>query len=157
MMAATHMLGYIVVMILYIQYMQLGQSSILAFSALSGLVGATIADVIDLKTPLISRLFKHRGIIHSIWIPLGLYVLDYFVNFPTILKMPIIFFNLGYISHLFLDSLTPTGIMPFTPFCNVKSLPYSLRIIKTNSWLETGVQFLFSISIAFLATGTKVW
>lgn len=52
---------------------------------------------------------KHRGILHSLIIAIFLsLIVNYFVNSLG--------FFVGYISHLFLDSLTKQGIVLFWPF-----------------------------------------
>ena len=87
------------------------------------LLGSVLPDIDDGKSKIkrasgvfgsmISFLFKHRGIFHSLlfviflFIVLGLWRVDY----AWALSM-------GYISHLFGDALTPMGIALFYPLSN---------------------------------------
>ncbi len=66
-------------------------------------IGAIIPDI-DIK-------FKHRKILHNIWILSGIAIaIGYYYNWRWG-----ILFSIGWISHLILDSLTPMGIYPFWP------------------------------------------
>jgi inner membrane protein len=68
------------------------------------------------KFKIISRSFElilsHRGIIHSIWVALVLYLL--LMRFKLELTV------IGYISHLILDMFTKKGIKLFWPFLSIK-------------------------------------
>ena len=82
------------------------------------------------KVPLISwpakLLLRHRGIIHSLWIPLVSYLI--ISPFSSIIATGI---SIGYLSHLVLDALTPAGITPFWP------IPWKIRgPIKTGALVE---------------------
>ena len=59
----------------------------------------------------INLIFRHRGFFHTIYLPLILFLLFFIVN--KILGVAIL---AGYLSHLFLDSLTKSGIRAFKPF-----------------------------------------
>ena len=82
--------------------------------------------------------FLHRKLLHNIWvILLASFLLLYFG------KLFSIFFFIGAISHLFLDSMTPMGIYPIWP------LNYKVRIktkIKTGNFYELIFFFLIVIS-----------
>jgi membrane-bound metal-dependent hydrolase YbcI (DUF457 family) len=93
----------------------------------------------------ISRIFnffiKHRGITHSFTflVLLSFFILLFFKNF----LLP---FVLGYSLHLFLDSLTLSGINPFYPI--------KLRIkgkIKTGGIIESLIFLFFLLGDLFLA------
>src|SRR3989344_1487532 len=57
-------------------------------------------------------IFGHRGIFHSLFIPIFLYVFFVlFLNFPLVG----IGLTLGYLSHLISDAFTPQGIGFFHP------------------------------------------
>lgn len=89
------------------------------------------------KIPIISFIiniiFKHRGVFHSIFIPILLFFAFAFLGYYYI-GLAIL---LGYLSHVFLDTLTPSGIRLLWPFgFRIKGF------IKTNSFLEK-ILFLF--------------
>ena len=55
---------------------------------------------------------KHRGIMHSLTVPLFIYL----VYFALLRNNLILQFIVGYVSHLLLDMLTPMGVPLFMPF-----------------------------------------
>lgn len=55
---------------------------------------------------------KHRGLLHSLWIPIILYLL--------LLNTGYEYTVLGYAGHLFLDALNKKGLRLFWPFYNIK-------------------------------------
>jgi len=137
----------------------------LYFSFVIANLGCLIVDI-DSKTSFVSnrirypsfliRLFvKHRGIFHSIWIPVLIY-LFYWNQFfiPSIIfksyfsflnGFEFIFFFLifGYLSHLIGDSLTIMGIRPVPPLDIKLNGP-----IKTGSFSE--FFFIFLIILFYL-------
>ena len=80
---------------------------------------------------IFSFLFKHRGILHSIF-PL---IILYFTNFYAFL---------GYFSHLLLDALTKKGINPFNSKFKIK------WIVSTNSILEKTLSFLIFLGLVYI-------
>lgn len=86
------------------------------------------------KMPILSgfvRLFsRHRGIMHSIWIPIVLFLIAKFVvvKFFNLPDMMLMGFLIGYASHLLADSFTVQGIEPFTPFSR----------FRARGWMRTG-------------------
>ena len=80
-----------------------------------------------LLSGIINFIFGHRGLIHSIYIPLILFIIFY--NLNKEIGSAIL---LGYFSHLFMDALTKTGIRPLYPIINKKINWF----FKTNSFLE---------------------
>jgi len=56
-------------------------------------------------------------------------------------------FLLGYLSHLILDSLNPSGVAWFWP----KKRRYAVGIVKTGSMAERAVQVSLLVAILFLA------
>ncbi|EJE4724523.1 metal-dependent hydrolase [Vibrio parahaemolyticus] len=72
--------------------------------------------ILIISYPL-SLVFGHRGITHSLWAIFAMLWLGYYfygISFNSELAIiPCI--ALGYLSHLFADSLTPQGIRPFYP------------------------------------------
>ena len=88
-----------------------------------------------------SVLFKHRGLIHSLWPPLLLYIALRPVSFLVADA-----FLIGYISHLLLDATTTRGIRFFYP------LPFKIKgFIRTNSFLERIITLLLLTSVIALA------
>ncbi len=61
-----------------------------------------------------NNLLKHRGIMHSLTVPLLIYLV-YFAFMRNNLILP---FIVGYISHLLLDMLTPMGVPLIAPVSN---------------------------------------
>jgi inner membrane protein len=76
---------------------------------------------------IINFIFGHRGLIHSIYIPLILFIIFY--NLNKEIGSAIL---LGYFSHLFMDALTKQGINPLYPIINKRINGF----FKTNSFLE---------------------
>ena len=124
----THLLFAILFGILYFDYFagEIGLWLKLGFAALL-IVGALLPDIdqsessASHKAPFLSgivRAFsKHRGIMHSIWIPLIIFLVAKFVvsrffYMPDIIMMG---FVVGYFSHLLGDIFTVQGITPFSP------------------------------------------
>jgi len=86
---------------------------------------------ISKRTKLVSwvfRIFQHRGIFHSLAFALGLSYVLFFLG-----QREIAFgLFIGYIGHLFLDSLTKEGIQFLYP------LPIRFKgFLRTNSFSET--------------------
>jgi len=90
----------------------------------------------------INFIFGHRGIFHSVFVPLLFYLFFLLIN-QKILGLAVL---LGYISHLFLDSFTIAGIKPLYPFYNKKIKGF----IKTGSFIETIFFFIILIFCVFL-------
>jgi inner membrane protein len=80
-----------------------------------------------LASQIINFLFGHRGLFHTVYIPLIFYLVLYNLNRNIGLAILI-----GYLSHLFMDALTKKGIRPLAPIINIKiNGPF-----KTNSFIE---------------------
>ena len=75
---------------------------------------------------IINIILGHRGVIHSIWIPLALYI--FIVPFSMWVALAL---SLGYLSHLVADSFTLDGVPFFWPFTKRVS-----GFIRTGSMLE---------------------
>lgn len=84
---------------------------------------------------LINVISKHRGIFHTIYIPILLYLLFTLIN-TDIANATL----LGYISHIALDSLNISGTRLFYPLHNKKIK----GVIKTGSFLEN-LLFIFIV------------
>ena len=87
---------------------------------------------------IINFIFGHRGFFHSIFIPLALYFVFYYINNEVGIAILV-----GYFAHLFMDALTKRGIRPLYPIINKKiNGP-----VKTNSLIE---KILFLIIILLI-------
>lgn len=84
--------------------------------------------------PIIPKMLKHRGIMHSIWIPLILL----FINKPLCY---------GYFLHLAFDLITKNGIKPLNPLFG---FTIKIPIVKTGGLLEKIIYFLLLILIFIL-------
>lgn len=87
---------------------------------------------------IINFIFGHRGLLHTIYIPLALLFIFYNIN-----KEIGIAALSGYLSHLFLDALTKAGIMPLYPLV-------SKRI---NGFFKTGRLFEKILFLAIFFAG----
>ena len=92
----------------------------------------------------INFIFGHRGFIHTIYIPLILFIIFNFINYELAIASLI-----GYFSHLFLDALTRQGIRPLYPIYNKKiNGPF-----KTNSITEKIIFVFIVLSCLYLVLG----
>lgn len=87
---------------------------------------------------IINFLFGHRGFFHSIYIPLVLYSIFYYIYAEAGIAILV-----GYFSHLLMDAITKQGIRPLYPIINRKINGF----IKTNSLSE---KILFLIIILLI-------
>lgn len=98
---------------------------------------------ISRKNKLVSKainfIFGHRGFFHTIYIPVLLFLILALLNIKVIIGIAVL---VGYMSHLFLDALTPAGIRPFYPLYNKRINGF----IKTNSISEK----IFFVIVAVL-------
>lgn len=82
------------------------------------LFGSVLPDIdcadslIGRKFKLLSLFFKHRGFFHSIILMIILAIVVFGITRNSYYSLAII---IGFLSHLFLDSLTRAGIAPFWP------------------------------------------
>lgn len=90
---------------------------------------------------IIHFIFRHRGFLHSIYIPVILSIVFFVVN-QKMLGIAVLF---GYLSHLFLDSLTLGGVRLLYP------LKKKLRsFIRVGSLVENLLFFVFLIADVYL-------
>lgn len=113
-----------------------------SLAVIGGLVLGSVLPDIEAEGSLITKILpripvEHRTITHSI---LALAVVSAVASFFSVQLGLGIF--LGYLSHLFLDSMNPTGVPFFYPF---KKNKYRFMRIATGSFFE-GV-LLFSLLI----------
>lgn len=143
----THIAGGLLVGVLATQVMDIH----IGYSIISGL-GALLPDIdephstIGRKIPgsfLFKILFGHRGFFHSLLAAGLFYLALMFVTNHTVALLLVA----GYISHLLLDALTPSGV----PFLYPIKKSFSLGLIKTGGIKEYA--FLFAMVIILVAIG----
>ncbi len=78
---------------------------------------STIGQKVGWLSKLIQKIFKHRGLFHSVWMILILYALFQFVvsKYLAINNFVLMGFLVGYAAHLLGDAITVNGIKPFYP------------------------------------------
>lgn len=144
----THIVGGLLVGLLLTQALDIQTG----YAALAG-IGALIPDIdephstIGRKIPgsfLIKFLFGHREFWHSL-LAAGLFYLLLLGFGSNIVAM---LFVAGYISHLLLDALTPSGV----PFLFPKQHSYSLNLMRTGGIVE--YIFLLALVIVTVYCGT---
>ncbi|MGB9675521.1 MAG: metal-dependent hydrolase, partial [Candidatus Nanoarchaeia archaeon] len=79
----------------------------------SALLAGTFLPDLDMKF----KFLEHRGLLHTIWLPLALLILGGLVTKLQILFLP---FAIGFLSHLFADALNPSGVAFFAPISNYR-------------------------------------
>lgn len=101
------------------------------------LLHSTISKKTRTATYAISYFFKHRGMIHSIFVPIIIFIIVYTLNKEIASAI-----LLGYSSHIILDSLNKTGTRPFLPVTKY----------KIKGFLKTGgvIDFLLLIILIIL-------
>lgn len=85
--------------------------------------------------------FGHRGLFHSIWVPLALYwaVAPFSLLAATALAT-------GIVSHILIDALSPAGIRPFWPISIKISGP-----VKTGGFLDMATAgFLIAVVLVLI-------
>jgi len=60
---------------------------------------------------IINLLLGHRGIVHSLWVPIALYLALFWIRMDVAIAA-----SLGYVSHLVMDCCTVSGLKLFWPF-----------------------------------------
>ena len=95
---------------------------------------------------LIKALFGHRGITHSLlglaFISAIIYAVIYYYQLDI---QYLIFFNIGYLSHIMTDLLTKSGVPLLFPYKKNLKIP----IIRTGDKKEVVFRTLIFIGIAF--------
>lgn len=145
MMYYTHLAFGLLVSLLYLNYFNIKNEILFILVVVFFSIFPDIDETrskIGRKNKLISKtinfFFGHRGIIHTIYIPLILFIIFNFINYEIAIASLI-----GYFSHLFLDALTKRGIKPLYPIFNKRiNGP-----VRTGSFLEK----IFFLIVAFLA------
>lgn len=88
----------------------------------------------------IGFIFKHRGLFHTIYLPILIFLFFSIFNLDTYGLAAL----LGYSSHLLMDALTIQGIRPLSPLIKKRIHGF----IKTNTYLEFLI-FLIIIALNF--------
>lgn len=131
----THLLFGILSGIIFLDYFQV-ESKWIFFPAV--IIGAIIPDIdypyskvgkrFKVISFVISFLFGHRGFIHTIFPPLIVFGLAYYLGYG----MLGFGFLLGYITHLASDGLTKEGVMAFSPILKLRVR----GLVKTGGFWE---------------------
>lgn len=136
MMHYTHIAFGLLLSLIYIDFFSVENQVIFLLAALFFSLfpdidetNSKISRKSKLASKAISFIFGHRGFFHTIYIPLLLFLILALLNVKVIIGIAVL---VGYISHLFLDALTPAGIRPFYPLYNKRINGF----IKTNSISE---------------------
>jgi inner membrane protein len=82
------------------------------------------------KHKIISSLTSHRGILHSIWIPVIAFIVARYI---PLIQAPLLGLAIGYGSHLASDALTIKGIAPLAPLMKFRIKWF----VRTGSFVET--------------------
>ena len=93
---------------------------------------------------ILNLIFGHRGIFHTIYFPILCFLLISYVDIQVAIAM-----SAGYLSHLFLDSVTLSGTRPLYPLFN-KELK---GLIKTGGFSETIVFLIITGAVFFFLIG----
>jgi len=89
---------------------------------------------------------KHRGLMHTLIMPVFLYAATYFIKEPTF-RILIIGLTIGYITHLLADLLTARGCPIFFPFSKVN---IKFMQIKTGTAGEYIAAAILSVCVGAL-------
>lgn len=104
----------------------------------SALLGSIAPDLSEQVLKLFGIYVPHRGFTHYVYIPILFILLSFFLDFKDI----IFWFGIGYFTHWFADSLTPSGV-PISQFDNH-------RVHFFGGKIKTGSPFEYIISFGFL-------
>lgn len=152
MIARTHLAFGLLIGLLSLSFINITNKYVfLAFV----LIGALLTDIDTPKSKLgkklkplstiFSFLFGHRGLFHSIWFPLALFITHlYFFRSTVLLALTI-----GYTSHLIIDGFTKQGINFLHPIANLRLSGF----IETGTFLETILLIIFIIADILIIFG----
>ncbi len=148
MMYYTHLAFGLLMSIIYISFFNMDGPLIFVLIALLFSLFPDIDEhksKIGRKNKIISMplklLVSHRGIFHTIYLPIILFAI--LSNFSKTIGMAMI---IGYLSHLLMDALTRRGIRPLYPIINRKINGF----IKTNSLSEKILFLIIILLILYL-------
>ena len=147
MKGTTHLLVAVVFALLFAPFFSFGKYTlfftIFLFAALLPDIdhpGSLLGKRLWPLSSLLSLFFGHRGFLHSIFIPLAFLFLGWYFH---ILWIGIALAG-GYMSHLFADSLTVSGIKPFGVG------PKVMGFIRTGGLLEFFFMILLLVFLLWL-------
>ena len=150
----THILGGLVVTAACIEITKNFPPAFVLPSLAAGTVGSVLPDIdLIMGDARKDSIFRHRGFVHT---PFFLVILlflivylenRYYVYGSSFLFYSNLFFTLGFLSHLFLDSLNEIGMMWFFPFSKRK---YSLQLMRSGSLKEYGFVALPLLLVLFV-------
>ena len=118
MMFYTHLAFALLTSMISIKFLH--PSNVLLFILIACFV-ALIPDIDNRDSKLgkhvkfISKIFDHRGILHTVFPPIGLFFLFNYLGYNILGIAALV----GYLSHILIDAFTPEGINflhPFTSF-----------------------------------------
>ncbi len=147
----THLLGGVLTGVLITQALDIN----IGYAAVAGL-GALFPDIdepnstIGRRIPgsfMVKFLFGHRGFWHSLLAAALVYLLLLGIASNTIAVL----FVAGYISHLILDAMTPSGV----PFLYPIKHSYSLNLIRTGGITEYAFMVVL-LAAVFLTGGIQL-
>lgn len=122
MFARTHIAFGVLIFLFSIKYLSISNNVLFLCAIIFFCIFADIDyydSVIGRKTKpfsyIINFIFQHRGILHSLFIPVILYFIFLFIDKDLAMGSFI-----GYSSHLLLDAVNHAGIMPFYPLFKFK-------------------------------------
>ena len=105
-----------------------------------------------LKLKNVERMFGHRGITHSLIIPLVLYCIYFLLNdafhFYYSINYMVNGFFIGIATHLLLDMFNPSGIPIFAPFSYIR---INIAKIKTGSDKEIFFRRILTLTCIVIA------
>ena len=118
MMFYTHLAFALLTSMISIKFLH--PSNVLLFILIACFV-ALVPDIDNRDSKLgkhvkfISKIFDHRGILHTVFPPIGLFFLFNYLGYNILGIAALV----GYLSHILIDAFTPEGINflhPFTSF-----------------------------------------
>lgn len=138
------------------------QPTTVAIVVISSFLGSYFPDIdepssrIGKKFPLLSRglkrIFRHRGVVHTPVFCIALLLLLRFLLIKLlpveIVKNIVLGFCVGYFSHLFLDTITPKGIMWFWPITDKYISTQSENFVKFLIVLGSALYFYLNYNLA---------
>ena len=134
--------------LLYVLTIKLGLFPFSLLGLLIVILSSMIADVdikfstLGRKTKIFAFAFKHRGFFHSLFFGALLFMILYFAKTGFHFM-----FAIGYFSHLFLDSLSVSGIQLFWP---LKKRVKGFLKIKNGGFTETIISIILFLIITYL-------
>ncbi len=145
MRSTTHFLFSVICLLFYFTYFSVKHPFLFIVLALITTLcvdidysGSKVGKLTQPFSSIIHKILGHRGLLHSMLVPICLFIIIQFLGYPE----QAIAVLIGYVSHIVLDMMTPAGIKIFYP------LQYNISgPIRTGSWAEKILIILFVIVI----------